>query len=112
MLKYEQLVNKKQAVRQISKNQLQELAQQRNLPIELPPGKMVHTRKAGSGAFRSRAEVCGNYQESGNDEVMKCMQEVRMGIKSEHKSVWLALRNGPSTAPISEWHFLMLRDET
>ena len=66
---YEQLVNKKQAVRQISKGQLQDLAQQRHLPIELLPAKMAHTRKAGSGVFRSRAVVCGNYQEPGNDEV-------------------------------------------
>ena len=66
---YEQLTNKKQAVKQISKNQLQELARQRGLPIELLPGKMVHTRKAGSGAFRSRAVVCGNYQDPGTDEV-------------------------------------------
>ena len=66
---YEQLINKKQAVKQISKDQLQELARQRGLPIELLPGKMVHTRKAGSGAFRSRAVVCGNYQDPGTDEV-------------------------------------------
>ena len=64
---FEQLVNQKQAVRQMSRAQLQALAQQRQLPIELLPGKMVHTRKASSGAYRSRAVVCGNYQSS-NDE--------------------------------------------
>jgi len=59
---FQQLVNTKQAVRQVSKGELH------RLPIELLPGKMVHTRKAGSGAYRSRAVVCGNYQESGGDE--------------------------------------------
>ena len=66
---YEQLLHKKQAVKQITRSQLQDLAKQRGLPIELLPGKMVHTRKAGSGAFRSRAVVCGNYQDPGNEEV-------------------------------------------
>ena len=30
---------------------------------------MIPTRKAGSGVLRSRAVVCGNYQEPGSDEV-------------------------------------------
>jgi hypothetical protein len=55
---FEQLVKTKGAVTQISKSQLQELAHQRGLPIELLPAEMVHTRKAGSGACRSRAVVC------------------------------------------------------
>ena len=29
----------------------------------------MHARKAGSGAYRSRVVVCGNYQEPGHDEV-------------------------------------------
>jgi len=65
---FEQLVNTKQAVRQVSKAELRRLAKSDGLPIELLPGKMVHTRKAGSGAYRSRAVVCGNYQEAGSDE--------------------------------------------
>jgi len=65
---FEQLVNMKQAVRQVAKAELQSLAKSAGLPIELLPGKMVHTRKAGSGAYRSRAVVCGNYQEAGSDE--------------------------------------------
>ena len=69
---FEQLVKTKGAVTQISESQLQELAPQRGLPIELLPAEMVHTRKAGSGACRSRAVVCvcvcGNYQDSNGDE--------------------------------------------
>ena len=58
---YEQLVQKKQAVRQVTKEELKEMASELKLPIEVLPGKMVHTRKAGSGAFKSRTVVCGNY---------------------------------------------------
>ena len=58
---YDQLVTKKCAVRQLTKDQLRAMASEMKLPIEILPGKMVHTRKAGSGAFRSRAVVCGNY---------------------------------------------------
>ena len=65
---YNQLVNNKQAVKQITKTELQQLAQQRGLLIEVLPGKMVHTRKAGSGAYRSRAVVCGNYEAPDNAE--------------------------------------------
>ena len=65
---FQQLVHTKGAVKQVSKTQLQDLAHQRDLPIELLPAKMVHTRKAGSGAFRSRAVVCGNYQDPSGDE--------------------------------------------
>ena len=65
---FQQLVHTKGAVKQVSKTQLQDLAHQRGLPIELLPAKMVHTRKAGSGAFRSRAVVCGNYQDPSGDE--------------------------------------------
>ena len=65
---YNQLVNSKQAVKQITKTELQQLAQQRGLRIEVLPGKMVHTRKAGSGAYRSRAVVCGNYEAPDNAE--------------------------------------------
>ena len=47
---------------------LYEIAEKKQLPIELLPGKMVHTGKAGSGAYRSRAGVCGNYQEVSTEE--------------------------------------------
>ena len=65
---YDQLVNKKQAVRQITKAQLQQMASEMKLPIEILPGKMVHTRKSGSGAYRSRAVICGNYAGPDNNE--------------------------------------------
>ena len=44
---YDQLVNKKCTVRQVTKQQLQQLASEKKLPIEILPGKMVHTRKSG-----------------------------------------------------------------
>ena len=59
---YEQLVNLKKAVKPMTRSELQQLAQQQDKVLELLPAKMVHTRKAGSGAFRSRAVVCGNNQ--------------------------------------------------
>ena len=65
---FEQLVNEKKAVRQMSRSQFQDLARERQLPIALLPGKMVLTRKAHSGAYRSRAVVCGNYQEVSNED--------------------------------------------
>jgi hypothetical protein len=43
---FEQLVNTKGAVKQVSKAQLQQLAQQRALPIELLPAKMESERKS------------------------------------------------------------------
>ena len=65
---YQQLVVQKEAVKQMPKSKLYEMAESKQLPIELLPGKMVHTRKAGSGAYRSRAVVCGNYQEASAEE--------------------------------------------
>ena len=47
---YDQLVTNKKAVRQITKDELHRLAEQSGLPIEVLPGKLVHTRKCGSGA--------------------------------------------------------------
>eukprot|EP00435_Cladocopium_sp_Y103_P031550 s2731_g8.t1 len=47
----------------------EQLSQDRGVPIELLPGKTVHTRKAQSGAFRSRAVICGNYASATDQEV-------------------------------------------
>ena len=58
---YDQLVHRKRAVRQVTKEELHKMASEQKLPIEILPGKMVHTRKSGTGAFKSRAVVCGNY---------------------------------------------------
>ena len=65
---YDQLVNKKQAVQQVTREELRTMAEEAGLPIELLPGKMVHTRKAVTGDYRSRAVVCGNYSEATNAE--------------------------------------------
>ena len=77
---HHQVVFQKEAVKQMPKSELYEAAEARHLPIELLPGKMVHTRKAGSGAYRSRAVVCGNYQEASSEE---SYAEVPMETKSE-----------------------------
>ena len=54
---YDQLLTQKCAVRQITKEHLRRMSSERKLLIELLPAKMVHTRKAYSGAYRSRAAV-------------------------------------------------------
>lgn len=64
---YEQLVASKGAVRPMSRSDLQALADSEGKDLEVLPAKMVHTRKAGSGAYRSRAVVCGNYQSPNDD---------------------------------------------
>ena len=45
---YEQLVNKRCAVRQLTKEQLRTMASELKLPIEVLPGKMVRARKSGT----------------------------------------------------------------
>ena len=64
---YEQLVVNKKAVKPMSRAELQKMAEKQNKTLEILPAKMVHTRKAGSGAYRSRAVVCGNYQTPNDD---------------------------------------------
>ena len=64
---YEQLVVNKKAVKPMSRAELQKMAEMQNKTLEILPAKMVHTRKAGSGAYRSRAVVCGNYQTPNDD---------------------------------------------
>ena len=83
---HDQLVGQKQAVRQISRAALQELAEKTNLPIELLPAKMVHTRKAPDGKYRSRAVICGNYSQedpgsnnyAGGADAVQCRSLVRI----------------------------------
>eukprot|EP00438_Fugacium_kawagutii_P007554 Skav217693 [mRNA] locus=scaffold1925:59391:64646:+ [translate_table: standard] len=65
---YDQLVNQKKAVTQMSRQDLNQLAQRRGLPIELLPGKTVHTRKSGTGQYKTRAVACGNYAEVDNTD--------------------------------------------
>ena len=64
---YEQLVASKGAVKPMSRSDLQALAEKEGKDLEVLPAKMVHTRQAGSGAYRSRAVVCGNDQSPNDD---------------------------------------------
>ena len=51
----------------MSRVELQKMAERQNKTLEILPAKMVHTRKAVSGAYRSRAVVCRNYQTPNDD---------------------------------------------
>ena len=64
---YEQLAVNKKAVKPMSRSQLQKMADEQGRTLEILPAKMVRTRKAGTGAYRSRAAVCGNYQTPNDD---------------------------------------------
>eukprot|EP00435_Cladocopium_sp_Y103_P030555 s975_g7.t1 len=57
---FNQLIHNKKAVRQVTKDELRQMARQLGVPIETLPGKMVHVRKPG-GVYKSRAVICGNY---------------------------------------------------
>ena len=90
---YDQLVHAKQAVRQVSKEYLQQISKEKNLPIEMLPGKMVHTRKAGTGAYRSRAVCCGNYASHTEDVADKYASgadgnQIRMMIRQAAMQSW------------------------
>eukprot|EP00438_Fugacium_kawagutii_P036614 Skav217824 [mRNA] locus=scaffold889:271892:280114:- [translate_table: standard] len=65
---YNQLVVNKQAVRQVTKDQLNQMAEEQGLPIELLPAKTVHVRKSGSGDYKTRAVVCGNFATPDNTD--------------------------------------------
>ena len=43
------------------------MAEELGKTLEVLPAKMVHTRKAGTGAYRSRTVVRGNYQTPNDD---------------------------------------------
>eukprot|EP00438_Fugacium_kawagutii_P017886 Skav201903 [mRNA] locus=scaffold3992:11450:20578:- [translate_table: standard] len=58
---FRQLVEIKQAVEPVTKEELTKRADQEALDLEILPAKMVFTRKAGTGAYRARAVICGNY---------------------------------------------------
>eukprot|EP00438_Fugacium_kawagutii_P028376 Skav221620 [mRNA] locus=scaffold2664:42350:47284:- [translate_table: standard] len=65
---YRQLVEVKKAAEPVSQAELQRRAEQGGLDLEILPAKMVFTRKAGSGAYRARAVVCGNYSSDKNHD--------------------------------------------
>ena len=62
-------MNQKKAVIQMTQQQLRDKAAAAGVEIELLPGKMVHTRKAQTGAYRSRAVICGNYASATEQDV-------------------------------------------
>ena len=77
----------------MSKGDFQALASEKRLPIEMLPGKMVHTRKAGSGAYRSRAVCCGNYAIENEDVADKYTggadgNQIRMLIRLAAMQRW------------------------
>eukprot|EP00435_Cladocopium_sp_Y103_P007278 s1855_g2.t1 len=81
--------------------ELQQLSQERGVPIELLPGKTVHTRKAQSGAFRSRAVICGNYASSTDDDVYAGgtdSTQVRSALKTAALRDWLVMGTDVRTA--------------
>ena len=88
---HDQLVMQKKAVRQISKAALQQMAEDLNLPIELLPAKMVYTRKAPDGKYRSRAVICGNYAQedpdvnnyAGGADAVQCRALVRVSATQD-----------------------------
>eukprot|EP00435_Cladocopium_sp_Y103_P032651 s1805_g8.t1 len=98
---YNQLVHEKGAVRQMTMQQLQQLSQEKGLPIELLPGKTVHTRKAQTGAYRSRAVICGNYATATDQEVYAgcsdCTQ-VRTALKTAAVKDWSVMGTDVRTA--------------
>lgn len=65
---FKQLTQVKKAVEAVDKQELHRRAAEENLDLEILPAKMVYTRKSGSGAFRARAVVCGNYAQDRHAE--------------------------------------------
>ena len=98
---YDQLVNQKRAVVQITQQQLRERAAAAGVEIELLPGKMVHTRKAHTGAYRSRAVICGNYATPTEQDVYaggSDSTQVRMALKTAALKDWKVMGTDIRTA--------------
>ena len=98
---YDQLVHHKRAVVQMSQQQLREKAARDGVEIELLPGKMVLTRKAQSGAYRSRAVICGNYATATEQDVYAGGTDgtqVRMALKTAALFNWRVMGTGIRTA--------------
>ena len=98
---YDQLVHRKRAVRQVTKEELHKMASEQKLPIEILPGKMVHTRKSGTGAFKSRAVVCGNYAAPDQNEHYAGgvdSQQVRTQLRVGANKQWVVGGTDISTA--------------
>ena len=108
---YDQLVHQKKAVVQMSQQQLRQKAAQAGVEIELLPGKMVHTRKAQTGAYRSRAVICGNYAPSSEQDVYAGGTDgtqVRAALKTAAMFNWRVMGTDIRTAFLNAKR----RDET
>lgn len=64
---WKSLIQETQAVKQITREELRRLSEERGQTVEILPAKMVCTRKAGTGLRRARAVCCGNYQTSSEE---------------------------------------------
>ena len=108
---YDQLVHQKKAVVQITQQQLRERAAAAGVEIELLPGKMVHTRKAQTGAYRSRAVICGNYAAPTEQDVYaggSDSTQVRAALKTAALMDWKVMGTDIRTAFLNAKR----RDET
>ena len=108
---YDQLVNQKKAVVQMSQKQLRDRAAEAGVEIELLPGKMVHTRKAQSRAYRSRAVICGNYASATEQDVYAGgadSTQVRTALKTAAMKDWAVMGTDIRTAFLNARR----RDET
>ena len=100
-MEYDQLVKQKKAVVQITQQQLRERAAAAGGGIELLPGKVVHTRKAYTGAYKSRAVICGNYATPTDQDVYAGgadSTQVRMALKTAAMMDWKAMGTDIRTA--------------
>ena len=83
----------------------------RSVEIELLPGKMVHTRKAQTGAYRSRAVICGNYASATEQDVYAGgtdSTQVRVALKTAAMMDWKVMGTDIRTAFLNAKR----RDET
>ena len=108
---YDQLVNHKKAVIQVTQKQLRDKAAEAGVEIELLPSKLVHTRKAQSGACRSRAVICGNYATATEQDVYAGgtdSTQVRTALKTAALMGWKVMGTDIRTAFLTAKR----RDET
>jgi hypothetical protein len=106
-----QLENQKKAVIQMTQQQLRDKAAAAGVEIELLPGKIVHTRKAQTGAYRSRAVICGNYASATEQDVYAGgtdSTQVRVALKTAAMMHWKVMGTDIRTAFLNAKR----RDET
>ena len=96
---------------QMTQQQLRDKAAAAGVEIELLPGKMVHTRKAQTGAYRSRAVICGNYASATEQDVYAGgtdSTQVRVALKTAAMMDWKVMGTDIRTAFLNAKR----RDET